>query len=265
MDSAGRRREAPRGHADDRTRDSRRPSGLARVSSVIPRPHRRSRSVAVALLSLATSVSSVAGGHGQERSPAAAEKNTPALSPRAPARWSESEGPATVLLDWRVQPELSVVSAGPPRTPASALRVLRIIRIRALPAWEAYHWHLLGAGLVVQSLFIALLLVERRRRRQAQDSLGERLRFETLLSELSATLITLPVAVLDRETGRALQRIVEQLALDRATLAEVDDRPGRVRIAQRWERPGVHPIPASFEASQFPWVASRLSRGSALH
>jgi PAS domain S-box-containing protein len=137
-------------------------------------------------------------------------------------------------------------------------------RVPQASAWETYHWHLLGAGLLVQTLFIALLLAERRRRRRAQDSLAERLRFETLLSEISASLITLPAWDLDREMGQALRRIVEELGLDRATLAEVDERPDRVRIAQRWERAGMQPIPASVEATAFPWMASRLGRRQVL-
>jgi PAS domain S-box-containing protein len=214
-----------------------------------------------ALLSVAASVSSVASGHGQERPTGAAATDGGPFSRRVPAHWSRPDGLSLAPLDRRLQPDL----AGPLPLHAATSPPASIARARALSAWEAHHWHLLGAGLLIQGFFIALLLAERRRRRRVQDSLGERLRFETLLSELSATLITLSVADLDRETGRALRRIVEELDLDRATLAEVDDRPGRVRIAQRWERPGIRPIPASFEAIQFPWMASRLSRGSALH
>jgi len=195
-------------------------------------PHRRSCGVAVVTLLWVAAAMSPAAGEAQDGSmaevvkPTSAAQRPLAYGTNLPATWA--------------------------------------IPVRALAAWETYRWRLLGAGLVAQSLLIALLLAERRRRRRAQDSLGERLRFETLLSELSTTLITVPVVDLNRETGHALRRIVEALGLDRATLAEVDDRPGRARIAQCWERPGIHPIPASVEIAAVPWMASRLSLGHVL-
>jgi signal transduction histidine kinase len=89
--------------------------------------------------------------------------------------------------------------------------------------------------------------------------LASRLRFETLLSALSAGLIH--VSALDTEVAikRALQQVVKFLAVDRGSLDEhVDGRPG-LRLS--WARPGLREPPPATPDDQFPWVAGRLREG----
>jgi len=135
-----------------------------------------------------------------------------------------------------------------------------VVRSREPSAWDLHKWYI-GVGtvlIVVQTAFIVGLLNERARRRRAQGALAEQLRFETLLSELSARFIDLPVGDVDREIERALQRIVESLDLDRATIAQLDDRRGGVRVTHSWERPGTARTPAMMQRSAFPWMAARV-------
>lgn len=49
----------------------------------------------------------------------------------------------------------------------------------------------------------------------------ERLRFETLLAELSATFVNLPANQVDSQIEAALRRFVEFLGPDRGSLAEL--------------------------------------------
>ena len=75
-------------------------------------------------------------------------------------------------------------------------------------SWDLYKWPVLGGVAVValQGALIVGLLVNRRQRRRAQRALAERLRFETLVSELSAAFITVARARrarTDRESARA--------------------------------------------------------------
>ena len=49
----------------------------------------------------------------------------------------------------------------------------------------------------------------------------ERLRFETLLAELSATFVNLPASQVDSQIESALRRLVEFLDVDRGGLAEL--------------------------------------------
>jgi signal transduction histidine kinase len=89
--------------------------------------------------------------------------------------------------------------------------------------------------------------------------LEERLRFETLLSELSAGLIHVPAGAIDAALERALQQIATFLGVDRGTL-DVDEDVGRgARIS--WALAGLREPPHVLDADQFPWTAKRLGRG----
>jgi two-component system, LuxR family, sensor kinase FixL len=138
-----------------------------------------------------------------------------------------------------------------------------VVRFREPSTWQLYGWYLvIGTVLVlVQSAFIAILLVQRVQRRRAQGALAERLRFETLLADLSDRFSTLPAGELDRQIERALERIVDDLELDRVTLAEFGERSGGARVTYSWQRSGIGPIPTWVDISRFPWMASRLMAG----
>jgi len=89
--------------------------------------------------------------------------------------------------------------------------------------------------------------------------LAERLRFETLLSELSAGLIHVPAGAIDAALERALQQVGTFLGVDRGTV-DVYEEVGRgVRIA--WALPGHEESPHVLDAEQFPWTAKQLGRG----
>src|SRR5215813_12972820 len=101
--------------------------------------------------------------------------------------------------------------------------------------WERYRLHVIVATslIAVQTVLIALLLVQRAQRRRARRSLAERLRFETMLSNLSAALASCPSADIDREITRGLRAIVEDLGTDRATLWSLNDKAGEGRVLDR--------------------------------
>jgi signal transduction histidine kinase len=102
-------------------------------------------------------------------------------------------------------------------------------------------------------------LFHRWARRRAKFLLEERLRFETLLSELSAGLIHVAASDLDAALERALQQVVEFLGVDRGSVDEyVGDVP-TVRIA--WSPPGLGEPPQVLDAGEFPWTAEKLRRG----
>src|SRR6267142_932969 len=138
------------------------------------------------------------------------------------------------------------------------------VRFRETSPWELYKWPVLGGVAVVafQAVLIVGLLVSRRQRRRAQRTLAERLRFETLVSELSAALITVPARGVAGQIEKALERIVEELRLDRAILAELDDqREDVIDVTHSWTREGVASLAGPVEKKAFPWVASRLQAG----
>jgi signal transduction histidine kinase len=89
--------------------------------------------------------------------------------------------------------------------------------------------------------------------------LEERLRFETLLSELSAGLIHVPAGAIDAALERALQQVVTFLGVDRGNVDVYDEGGRGVRIS--WALSGLRDSPHVMDADQFPWTAKQLGRG----
>lgn len=113
--------------------------------------------------------------------------------------------------------------------------------------------------IVGQAALVVWLLRERAARRRAQRLLEERLRFETLLAELSTRLIHVEASGIDAALESGLRRMVAVLGVDRGTLDECsEDAPGlRVSCAG----PGVAERPSILAAEAFPWTGAILRRG----
>jgi len=95
---------------------------------------------------------------------------------------------------------------------------------------------------------------------RAQRLLEDRVRFETLLSDLSAGLIHVDAKGLDAALASGLRQMVAFLRMDRGNLDEyIEGRPG-VRVS--WAEPGIAPLPSILAAGQFPWTAERLRQGA---
>lgn len=88
--------------------------------------------------------------------------------------------------------------------------------------------------------------------------LEEQLRFETLLSELTAGLIHVRAGTIDAALARALQQVGTFLGVDRGHL-DVCERGGSVSIA--WALPALEAVPDVMDDDQFPWTAGELRRG----
>jgi len=159
------------------------------------------------------------------------------------------------MFDWR---ELRRWGLDERRLPAGS-----IVSFRTPSAWDLYKWYVAGGAtvLVVQSTLIIRLLASRAQRRRAQRSLAERLRFETLLSEVSAAFLTLPASAVDDRIERMLQRVVETLDFDRAALAERQEGTNTMHVTHTWARAGTAPVPMVFEDEALPWVGKRLAHG----
>jgi PAS domain S-box-containing protein len=138
------------------------------------------------------------------------------------------------------------------------------VRFRAPSPWDLYKWPVFGGVVLVtlQAALIVGLLVNRSQRRRAQQALAERLRFETLVSELSAAFVTVPAREVGSRIGKALQHIVEELRLDRAVLAELDgQRDEMIEVTHSWTRNGVGAVAGPLERKAFPWIGSRIRAG----
>jgi signal transduction histidine kinase len=115
------------------------------------------------------------------------------------------------------------------------------------------------AVIVVETVLIGWLMRHRAAGRRAHEILEERLRFETLLADLSAKLIHVDARGLEAALGGALQQAVSFLGMDRGNLDECADGVSVARIS--WTVPGVQPLPSILAGGQFSWTIDSLRRG----
>jgi hypothetical protein len=110
-----------------------------------------------------------------------------------------------------------------------------------------------GAVLILSLVLLGIgLVLERAGRRRAEVLLGERLRFETLLSEQVATFRRVSGADVDRAIQRALRRIADFLAVDWGNLTEYSDDSQTARVTHWWVAEGVGPPPSAIGFEEIP-------------
>ena len=129
--------------------------------------------------------------------------------------------------------------------------------------WQAYRGWVVGAVVVLalQTWLIIGLLASRAQRRRAQAALAGQLRFETLISDLLASQLTVPDSGMDRLVEPALALIGADLDADRVVLAERDADRRAVGVVHSWAREGVTAVPTSVAWREFPWASVRLGEG----
>jgi signal transduction histidine kinase len=129
--------------------------------------------------------------------------------------------------------------------------------------WEAYRTYVVVGGVVLalQTWTIIGLLVNRTRRRRAEEEVAGQLRFETLTSDILAGQLTAPAGDFDREIQRALRLIAEHLDVDRIILSERDVPQRRAQVVQAWTRENIPEMPRSILWSLYPWLARRVGEG----
>jgi hypothetical protein len=93
--------------------------------------------------------------------------------------------------------------------------------------------------------------------------LEERLRFETLLAELSARFVNLPADRIDSNIEDAQRHICELLDLDRSSPFQVSEgEPGMLLLRHLHHPLGSRPPPERMDLWDFfPWAAQKLLDG----
>jgi signal transduction histidine kinase/integral membrane sensor domain MASE1 len=105
---------------------------------------------------------------------------------------------------------------------------------------------------------VAALLDERRR---AMADLGERLRFEALLSTVSGSFVRVPGDQLPAAFETCLQRVGQFVGVDRVAIMQISACGQHLQILQQWTAPAVERLPATYSCDAFPWVLARLFAG----
>jgi signal transduction histidine kinase/ABC-type uncharacterized transport system substrate-binding protein len=167
----------------------------------------------------------------------------------------EAPGHAFVY-DWR---QLRRWNISESRLPAGSE-----VRFRPVSPWNLYRRQILAglAILALQTVLVVGLLLQARRRRRVEKELDERLRFETLLSDVTRSLARSDIGTLDGEIEKGLGRLAAALAVDRAELAELIEGSSDFTVTFVYvTRPGIERLPPVLEAARFPWLSQRLREG----
>jgi signal transduction histidine kinase len=129
--------------------------------------------------------------------------------------------------------------------------------------WERNRGYVIGAisVVLVQSALIGTLLVQRLQRRRVRQTLAARLRFETLLSDLSTTLSACPAEEVGRQIEAGLRRIAEELTVDLVGVWALPDGLNEVRLTHAWIRAGAPPLATVVRENETPGIFSRLRQG----
>jgi signal transduction histidine kinase len=129
--------------------------------------------------------------------------------------------------------------------------------------WQAYHWHVLSAiGLIgLQGALIVSLLVQRRRRRETQANLTERLRFERLVSEVIAACATATLDQLDERIRDGLRRVVTFLGVDRGSLWQRAEGSTALSLTHFWQRDDQPVPPMITDLETFPYFREVTDAG----
>jgi signal transduction histidine kinase len=92
----------------------------------------------------------------------------------------------------------------------------------------------------------------------------ERLRFETLLAELSGTFVNLAPSQVDAQIHAALRRIVQFLGVDRGGIAELQRDKNRLVLTHSYHMPWAPPDTHTILDKELPWYTGVIYRGEVL-
>ena len=98
-------------------------------------------------------------------------------------------------------------------------------------------------------------------RRRAEEALGERLRFEELLSDLSARFVNIAPDRVDSDIEDGLRQILELFQIDRCALLRLLPAQSTYQITHAASSDHVPPVPAGVElpSSLYPWAYAKLA------
>jgi len=98
-------------------------------------------------------------------------------------------------------------------------------------------------------------------RKSLHAELEERLRFETLLANLSTRFVGLPAKELDGAIKDAQRQICQTLGLDRSTLFQFNGAGTEPEFTHSWAAEGFQPFPSVPLTKMFPWGFLRMRSG----
>jgi formate hydrogenlyase transcriptional activator len=99
-------------------------------------------------------------------------------------------------------------------------------------------------------------------RLRAEQAIEERLRFEDLISTLSARFVNLLPDQVDGAIHDGVRAIAQFFDIDRATVGLFSEGGDRLERAFEWRRPEAQPAGESMSKEQMPWYLDQLHQGN---
>ena len=93
------------------------------------------------------------------------------------------------------------------------------------------------------------------------EQLEERLRFERLLTDLSATFVNVAADLVDAQIEQALEQLVDFLGVERGSFGQISEDNKGILATHSFVVPGYPPLPPLILQEDLPWYASRVQRG----
>jgi hypothetical protein len=144
-----------------------------------------------------------------------------------------------------------------------------VIVNREYSIWD-YRYYIIGgiAILLAQTALVIGLLVQRRRKNLAEESLrkkteelDQRLRFEGLISNLSAGFVNLPSREIDSQIDKGLRAITEFFEADRSSIGLFSEDGTQLTLAFEYRSGEAEPASESLSKEQVPWYMDQLLQG----
>lgn len=102
-------------------------------------------------------------------------------------------------------------------------------------------------------------------RKRSEQDLQERLRFETLLTDISARFLALPSDRVDDAIEDALRRIGESLGLELCLLWQWSEETGGLALTHLHRSRECPPLPSPMDVdTHFPWARERIAAGETI-
>ncbi len=89
----------------------------------------------------------------------------------------------------------------------------------------------------------------------------ERLRFERLLTDLSATFVNVAADLVDAQIEQALGRLVDFLGVERGNCGQISEDSKDIVVTHSFVIPGYPPLPPLILEKDLPWYAEQVRRG----
>jgi two-component system, NarL family, sensor kinase len=94
-----------------------------------------------------------------------------------------------------------------------------------------------------------------------REQLEERLRFERLLTDLSATFLNVAADSVDAQIEQALKQLVDLLGVERGSFGQLSEDRKVIFATHSFVVPGYPPLPPLILQENLPWYAAQVQRG----